>query len=88
MTNANLTESGHRPLYLIADEIAADWKAQGKSPYAAVPYLEAMKALVDIKDNYIAESGRMIVAYFLGNVQTWRGETARRIKAELRAITK
>ena len=79
------TESGHRPLYLIADEIKRDWAGKN-APYAAVPYLEAMQGLVDITDRYIAEPADMIVRYFLTNVGSWRGETARRIKAELRQI--
>jgi len=30
----------------------------------------------------------MIVRYFLSNATTWRGETARRIKAELKQMLK
>lgn len=74
-----------RPIYEIAAEIRKDWK--NISPYAA-PYLEAMFTLYDINDNYFLDSGRSIVSYFLANAGSWRGETAKRIKAELRAMSK
>ena len=74
-----------RPLYTIAREIRADWKKV--SPYAA-PYLQAMSYLNSVDDNYIMESGRSIVSYFLANAGSWRGETAKRIKAELKSMVK
>lgn len=74
-----------RPLYTIAREIRADWKKV--SPYAA-PYLQAMSCLNSVDDNYIMDSGRSIVSYFLANAGSWRGETAKRIKAELKAMVK
>jgi hypothetical protein len=74
-----------RPLYTIAREIRADWKKV--SPYAA-PYLQAMSCLNSVDDNYILDSGRSIVSYFLANAGSWRGETAKRIKAELKAMLK
>lgn len=74
-----------RPLYEIAREIRKDWTKV--SPYAA-PYLQAMFCLESITDNYGFDSGRSIVSYFLANAGTWRGETAKRIKAELKAMVK
>lgn len=74
-----------RPLYEIAREIRKDWKKV--SPYAA-PYLSAMSTLESVDDNYIFDSGRSIVLYFLANAGTWRGETAKRIKAELKEMCK
>ena len=74
-----------RPLYTIAREIRKDWKKI--SPYAA-PYLQAMSYLNSVDDNYIMDSGRSIVSYFLANAGSWRGETAKRIKAELKAMVK
>ena len=72
-----------RPLHEIAREIRADWKA----PYfGAVPYLRAMSELSHIDDPYVREDGRGIVLYFLSNAKTWRGDTARRIKAELKGM--
>jgi hypothetical protein len=40
--------------------------------------------LESIEDPYGADSGDMIVRYFLGNATTWRGPVARTIKAELK----
>jgi hypothetical protein len=74
-----------RPLYTIAAEIRADWK---KPYFGAVPYLQAMSTLDSVDDNYIHDSGKSIVLYFLSNATTWRGETARRVKAELKALCK
>jgi hypothetical protein len=74
-----------RDLSLIASEIRRDWR----NPYfGAVPYLSAMASLGSITDDYGADSGRSIVAYFLSNATNWRGETARRIKKELNAMLK
>lgn len=74
-----------RPLYEIAREIRKAWAKV--SPYAE-PYLEAMESLDSINDNYYLDSGKSIVLYFLSNASTWRGEDARRIKAELKEMLK
>lgn len=74
-----------RPLHTIAREIAADWR---KPYFGAVPYLGAMQTLHSVQDDYGADSGRSIVAYFLSNASTWRGDVARRVKAELKATLK
>ena len=74
-----------RPIYAIAAEIRYDWKKV--SPYAA-PYLQAMFSLQTINDRYVFDSARSIVSYFLANAGSWRGETAKRIKAELKAMVK
>tara|TARA_R100000081_G_C4700987_1_gene107599 strand:+ start:243 stop:473 length:231 start_codon:yes stop_codon:yes gene_type:complete len=73
----------NRPLYTIAADIRSDWK---KVNYAAVPYLDAMQQLNSIDDNFILDSAKSIVRYFLSNATTWRGEKAREIKAELKAM--
>jgi hypothetical protein len=74
-----------RPLSLIAVEICRNWQ----SPfYGAVPYLRAMRYLSSIDDMYGADSARSVVAYFLSNAKTWRGDTARRVKAELNKMLK
>jgi hypothetical protein len=80
---SELTPSGHRPLYLIAAEIKANWP---KSYFGAVPYLDTLAQLVDISDPYFEDDARTMVIYFLANANTWRGETARRVKAELKAL--
>ncbi|MFA6569967.1 MAG: hypothetical protein WCT77_01885 [Bacteroidota bacterium] len=69
----------------IAFEIKKDWK---NVYFGAVPYLNAMSTLNSINDMYGQDSGYSIVAYFLGNAQTWRGETAKRIKIELNKMLK
>ena len=74
-----------RPLYTIAREIRKDWK--NVSPYAA-PYLQAMSYLNSVDDHYFLDSGRSVVSYFLANAGSWRGETAKKIKAELKAMVK
>lgn len=83
---ANTTKSGHRPLDVIAREIRRDWGS--KVNYAAKPYLDAMRSLNDITDNYMFDSASSVVAYFLSNASSWRGDKAREIKAELRDILK
>lgn len=71
---------------LTISEIAAlvrkDWTNVN---YGAVPYLDAMDDIVDIKDKYFFDDGKDIVLYFLANAQTWRGEVARSIKKELKS---
>ena len=73
-----------RPIMVIAREIEADWSTKGKgvSPYAR-PYLDAMRSLDSIEDNYYYDTGDSVVRYFLANANGWRGETARAIKKEL-----
>lgn len=74
-----------RPLSTIAAEIRADWK---NLYIGAKPYLEAMRTLDKVTDNYGVDSGESIVLYFLVNAQTWRGPVARRVKAELKGMVK
>lgn len=40
----------------------------------------------DIRESYGYDSGVSVVLYFLSNASTWRGETAKRIKSELKAM--
>ena len=72
-----------RPLYEIAADIRRNWP---KPYFGAVPYIQAMGSLNSISDNYGFDSADSIVRYFLSNAGTWRGEDARRIKAELKAM--
>lgn len=72
-----------RPLNVIAAEIRGNWN---KPYFGAVPYLEAMYELRDITDKYYLDSAESVVRYFLANAGTWRGETARNVKAELKAM--
>ena len=77
------TETTTRPISTIATEIRRDWV---KPYFGAVPYLEAMRSLDGIKDKYGYDDATSIVRYFLANATTWKGETARRIKAELKSM--
>lgn len=80
-----------RPLSVIANEIRQNWKKSVSGTdvwFGARPYLDAMSSLNSINDDYGLDSGRSIVAYFLGNAQTWKGEKAREIKKELNAMLK
>lgn len=82
-------EKNVRPLYEIAAEIRKDWSAQGKGIYfGAKPYLSAMGTLNSIDEPYGQDSGKSIVLYFLSNAMTWKGEVARRVKAELNKMAK
>ena len=73
-----------RTLHEIAVEIMADWPRAKRG--AARPYLEAMGHLQSVEEKYGLDSGKSIVLYFLSNAGTWRGETARRIKKELKEL--
>lgn len=72
-----------RPLYEIAADIRKNWK---NIYFGAVPYRDAMSELNTINDKYWADSAKSVVLYFLANASTWRGEDARRIKAELKKM--
>ncbi len=73
----------NRPLHAIARDIRNDWK----NPYfGAKPYLDAMAMLDSIEDNYGWDSAKSIVLYFLSNASTWRGDTAKAIKKELKKM--
>lgn len=74
-----------RPVCEIAREIRRDWK---KVNFAAEPYLSAMSTLNSIQDSYGLDSGKSIVLYFLANASSWRGEVAKRVKAELKKMCK
>lgn len=77
--------SATRDLWEIAREIKSDWS---KPYFGAVPYINAMDTMRGPNQMYGAESGKSIIRYFLVNARTWRGETARRIKAELKELLK
>jgi hypothetical protein len=79
----NTTTTTARPLHAIAREIQRDW---AKPNFAAVPYLQAMRALDSISDKYYYDDAESVVRYFLSNATSWRGDKAREIKAELKAM--
>jgi hypothetical protein len=79
----NTATTAARPLHAIALDIQRDWS---KPNYAAVPYLQAMRALDSISDKYYYDDAESVVRYFLSNATSWRGDKAREIKAELKAM--
>lgn len=74
-----------RPLYEIAAEIVSDPKSQSQM-WKAGPYVQAMASLDKITEQYGYDSADSVVRYALGNLTGWRGETAKRVKAELREM--
>lgn len=72
-----------RSLSTIAREIRRDWQ---NVYFGAVPYLDAMRAMDKVTEPYGCDSGESVVLYFMSNATKWRGETAKRIKAELQAM--
>jgi hypothetical protein len=47
-----------------------------------------MKEIHNIADWYYYDTADSVVRYFLSNAANWRGENARRVKAELKDIIK
>lgn len=70
-----------RPLYQIADDIRCNG---GTKYFGAVPYVDAMSDLTSIHEKYGYDTAESVVRYFLANASSWRGDAARRIKAELK----
>jgi len=87
-----------RRLLDICREIQETWvnkdgitQIRGDGPgYGAEPYFKAMvelgrAGLESPEDNYYNDKARDVVIYFLSNATSFRGDVARRIKAELKA---
>ena len=76
-----------RSISEIAIEAYLDWSRQkGGIRFSAKPYLIAMIDLDKVTDYYGHDPADMVIRYFLANASTWRGHTARRIKAELKQL--
>ena len=83
----NTNKQNKRTFAEIAREIKQTWK---NVYFGAKPYLQAM-ATIDSSDKnapYMLETAEDIVIYFLANATYWRGEDAKRIKAELKSMIK
>jgi hypothetical protein len=76
-----------RALNEIASEIESECGNKDWYVYAEA-YVTPMKSLTSLSDTYGADSAQSIVLYALSNLTSWRGETARRIKAELNGMLK
>ena len=72
-----------RSISTIASEIRKDWK---NIPACASAYLKPMFQLDKITDNYYSDDAKSILLYFLSNTNTWKGETAKKIKNEIRVM--
>ena len=77
-----------RTLSVIAREIIADYPKAGNENHPAGAYVIPMASLDKMGDTYGAESADSIIRYALSNLTGWRGETARRVKAELKGMLK
>jgi hypothetical protein len=75
----------NRTIDVIARDISRDWT---KPYFGAVPYLDAMHSLQSIRDRYYFDDAESVVRYSLANANSWKGETARAIKAELKTLLK
>jgi len=74
-----------RRLSTIARDICRAWP---KVYFSAAPYLEAMQYLDNIDDKYMYEDARSVVRYFLANAAQFKGDQAKALKAELKALIK
>jgi len=78
-----------RSLNAIAREISDNWGAQKNGiHYTALPYVQAMLGVAKLSDSYGQDSAESIVRYFLNNAKSWRGDVAKRVKAELNNMLK
>jgi len=85
MSSKIVNASSNRFLFVIAEEIQREWK---NVYFGAVPYLRAMSQLNGIEEDYGCDSAKSVVLYFLANARGFKGEAARRIKAELKEMVK
>ncbi len=74
-----------RKISEIAGEIESTWTNVN---YAARPYLDAMHSLGSVSDYFGSDSADSVILYFLSNARAYRGDDARRIKDELKAMVK
>lgn len=69
----------------IVRTIRADWR----NPYfGAVPYLDALEGLTTWDCTVEFESARALAPYLLNNLKTYKGETARFVKAQLKEVAR
>lgn len=70
----------------LAHRAISDPTLRGNARAWAMPYLSALTSCRSVNDYYGADDARGMLAYALGNVSTWRGETARAWKADAREM--
>jgi hypothetical protein len=83
----------HRPLCAIAQSIKDNWSAKyddaKRKPDFYIYGKQSVIALMDLEtplDYYYAEDGKSILIYLISRIDSWRGEYAKAIKAELKEI--
>lgn len=76
-----------RSLNEIAREIHSECNTKAWYVYAEA-YVVPMMSLNSMSDRYYEDSAQSIVSYALANLTSWRGDTARRVKAELNGMLK
>ena len=74
-----------RPLHEIARQALSDDSLKGCARAFSQPYLAALTLCEKASDRYIFEDAKTQIVYALSNLQSWRGDSARAIKAELKA---
>ena len=74
-----------RPLHEIAFDALHCESLKGNARTYSQAYLIPMRELSTVRDSYGYDDGSDIVRYALSNLTSWRGEDARRIKAELKS---
>lgn len=79
------TKPTPRSLLVITEEIKKDWK---NIPQHVRPYIEILATLNNPNDHYGYDLGKDLIKHFLTAARTWRGETARRVKQELKTMLK
>lgn len=93
----SIMDANKRTFSTIAAEVVGLWrKTYGPaenlplSLKCALPYLRAMLKCNTTNKNmpYCAETVESVVLYFLANITYWKGDDAKRIKAELKAMLK
>lgn len=77
-----------RSLSVIFSEVRSDWAKANDENHPAGAYAVPLSSLDSLDDSYGADNARGLVRYFLANAGGWRGETAKRVKAELKNMVK
>ena len=81
-TRKELPDFNSYSIAQIADIIASDWIIESEHP--AYQYVEAMKTMHSINDDYYLDSGIHIIAGFLEFSRAWNSPTAFHVKTELK----
>ncbi len=77
-----------RTLPEIAQDILNDPALKGNARFYAEPYLKPLTYCYPGVEYYGADSVDMVVAYALSNLNYYRGENAKALKAELKGYLK